>query len=261
MKIVPRNKLISMRNHWRFLQRRKKKLIERESGSRSIRTREEGNNILLQTNPQESQSNNTYHQSCKTLPYGKFILIMVNQEFSYLIISGTPNKEKLQETWHNILDEYSDLIHTDKSDTILQIYKKMQYNIWKQNFLAATLDTLKDRYDEEVALMVCNLGYDLIQPLKDRELYLRQIYMIEIESQNLVVLLNQYYNEYKRLCPEGEGNTEIGRTEMDYEKELAILSKFYGSRIKKNKITVFEVCGIINAYFDDCKAKIKKNAS
>lgn len=116
--------------------------------------------------------------------------------------------------------------------------------------LSASVAYLKVEYSGEIAEALMLLGYDLVEDLEDREAYLRQIYMVESEAKTLVIMLNQYVNEYKLMFPEGE----YKRTRADYEKELAILGKYMGYRL--NDITVSEFAGIVNLYMD----QIKKDA-
>lgn len=198
-----------------------------------------------------------FHQSCKTLPYGIFIRIIVDGDLFLLSISGKPKLQDLEQAWEEILTEYSELIITDKSSNITSLFNKICFYNWKRDNLELLLKFLRREYDKDVAEWVCNLGYDLITDTDDR---LKQIDAIEMEAKNLVVLLNQCHNEYNLLYkkPDEDG---YKKTEMDYEVELSVLSRFYGSRIDKNKFTVFEVCAVINDLIKEQKKKSKTYAS
>lgn len=201
-----------------------------------------------QTLQEEFPSNNTYHRSCQTLPYGKFMDAIVSNNPVFLVIKGHPTESELIEAWDAILQEYVDLIKTKKSESIFQAWKQVAYTEWKISFMEICLEQLKEKYDKDIAEGITLLGYSLIQPNEDRQLYLKQIYAVETEAKTLIVLLNQYHNEYILLCPNGDKQST--RTIADYDKELMVLSKFMGFKIDKHRETTAEVCAIINSYLE-----------
>ena len=76
----------------------------------------------------------------------------------------------------------------------------------------------------------------------------------------LIVLLNQYNAEYK-LADKEQGapsNPSVEEQRFQYEKEIAMLSKYQGQRIIKEKITVFEYAAIINNYLDEQRMQKKE---
>lgn len=180
-------------------------------------------------------------QTCRTLKYGTFIQILLKNNPTFYKIS--------KDNWKEILIEYSSLVATEKAKTIMTAYQRWFYTEWKINTLAQLLTFLKVVHDKDIAEAVQELGYDLVEFKEDREEYLKQIYLIENEAKTLVILRNQYLSEYKMLTG-GETEEENDKDEMYYEKEIAIISKFMGFRIKKNKITVFEWAGCLNAYIE-----------
>src|SRR5687767_1729909 len=78
-----------------------------------------------QTLRQASQLRNTYHQSCQTLPYSKFIDAMVSGNPIFLVIKGHPSAEELERAWDEIKSEYADTIKTIKSKSIFECFHKM----------------------------------------------------------------------------------------------------------------------------------------
>lgn len=117
---------------------------------------------------------------------------------------------------------------------------------------------LKSRYSERMALRVQEYGYPLIEEDKENGRgNLKQIYMVESEVKTQIVLLNQYNREWQQRYPNDTAPVE--RTLMDYDKELAILSKFMGHWIRRKKITVWEFCSIVNAYNEYIKANKSKS--
>jgi hypothetical protein len=181
---------------------------------------------------------------------------MVKDEMNLLIVEGSATVGELHVAWAEIMHEYSETIKTEKSVNIFEAWRKCVYTFWKMSIIEAVIFKfrLKDSYtglylyDEKEAEAVMLLGYDMIDKPDNEEKYLHQILMLERESMTLVVMLNQYNQEYKLLAPDGEN--PVIRTIADYDKELAVLSKFMGFQINKKKVTVAEVCAIINAYIE-----------
>lgn len=231
-----------------------------KSGSLSTKTVTGEVNLLEPTFPQDIQLLATFHQKCETLIYDIFTKILVTSDYNLLTITGSPKKSDLVNAWMGIMQEYSDLIKTEKSINIFEAWKKCVYTYWKMVYVENFIFKCKLKnpitglycYNAAEAEQVMLLGYDLIEPpAEDEEKYLHQIEMLDRESKTLVVMLNQYNQEYKLLAPD-ETNPII-RTIADYDKELALLSKFMGYQINKRVVTVSEVCGIINAFIETQK--------
>lgn len=180
----------------------------------------------------------------------------MTKDLSPLIISGNPSQIELQTAWSILLQEYVSLIHTDKSDTILNCYLKIAQTETKITFLENGLTYLKCcEWDKDIAERIALWGYDYIEPLEDREAYLKQIYITQNETKALVILLDQYNMEYKSLTG-GDGATTDKRELMDYERDWQTLARFQGGRLNKKKLTVFEYCAILNNFFDANKAVV-----
>lgn len=180
------------------------------------------------------------------MKYDKFLRILLNEEDKPI-------------NWEEILEDYVDAIKTPKSENIFDLTKKIMYTDWKFNFLFGTetyygaLHILKIEYDAEIAEMIMLAGYDLIQPLEERDKYLKQIYLVETEAKTLIVLLNQYDLEYKLLCP---GDSNVMRKRSDYEKEYAMIMKFMHQWTQPDQITISQYCAMVNLYIDACRTTI-----
>lgn len=183
-------------------------------------------------------SKESYHQSCRTLPYDRFIEISVTGNLFWLIISGNPSKEKLERAWGDILEEYGSLAKTEKSKSIFECWRSIEYTHFRIKYVQRCIAFLQEYYDEEIALSLVELGFDFIQKNDDTKEYFRQLQMLELEAGALIVKLGQLQAEYQRLSPQGE---ELRmRDRQEFERELAILEKHMGFGIKKDTTTVFE---------------------
>lgn len=170
-----------------------------------------------------------------------------------LIISGQPTNKQLQEAWVEIRSEYAESIKTQKTTIVFDLYKKIIYTQWKMFALESLIFQLEEEFEEEAAMMLVELGFDLIENLTDRVAYLKQLEGVRIEANVLIVMLNQYVLEYEAAVNEDAVNTSGQPVELDSDKELAALSRFQGYRINKNKITVAEFIAIVNSFLDYIK--------
>lgn len=184
-----------------------------------------------------------------------------------LIIRGSVSKEELDFTWDSILEQISEVVETERTKSIFNCWKKINENEKRIMFLESALEFLKPYYDpvlnkrvpnwdKDIAEKIAELGYDYIQYNEDLEKYSKQITIVENELKTLIVITNHYYNEYALLCPKDD--VPIRTSEMEYEKELVILSKFQNGRIEKEKITCFEFFAIKNTYLDEVNRQKRK---
>jgi hypothetical protein len=211
-----------------------------------------------QESPETGLPEPKYH-TLKTISYGDFLRVILDNEISRLIVSGFVTADVLLGYLNILLQEYSDLIKTEKSDSVFTAYKKLIHTEWKINFISNALEYLKYKYDSRIAEKICEQGYDMIVDCEDREQYFKQIYSVETEAKFLIVLLNQHNAEYMLLCPKGSGETK--RDHMSYQKEIAMLSKFMGYRINKDEISAYEFCSIVNLYIESNKRKVNNGTT
>jgi len=228
------------------------------NGGESTRTPEHGS-LSPQVSNINTPSKNTFHRSCSTLTLDRFINVLLSGNLLYLIIEGEPSEKDLIDAWNRIADEYSELINSDKNLNTFETYKKLESVKFKLFYITITLDYLKHEYDQELAETLAEMGYHFIQLVPDRKDYLGQIFKVETEAKYLIVLLPQYINEYNILMKDQDVEVGVKRTVMDYEKELMILSKFQGYRIRKEQTTVTEYAAIVNNYMEFYK-KMDYNA-
>lgn len=210
----------------------------------------------------ESKGNNqaftpllgTYHQTIETLPYNLFIKVNTTKSLQHLVIKGNVPNEKLIEAWENIAEEYSDTIKTDKSTNQFELGKKIMYNEWQLNIIEKSLWYLRQKYDGEIADVLAVLGYNVTSNIEDIDAYNKSLDAIETEAKFLIIKQNQYKIEYDSFNNgSNEGIKEKG--DIDYEKELLIISKVMGYSIDASKITTLRYCAMLNLYIEDFELK------
>jgi hypothetical protein len=196
------------------------------------------------------------HRSIRTLKYEAFVQIMIEDELRHLVISGNPPVDELVSAWNAIATEYSEAIRSAKSQSIFECYKKIILLQARIQIVDSAILLLTERYDEEVAWILFNMGYPLIVPHNDRAAYLKNVERVRTEAKTLVVILTQYVNEYKMLSPDGP---EIKKDYQSYLDELAVLSKYQGYALRMTDITVSEYCSIVNSFIAYYELQKKNN--
>jgi hypothetical protein len=233
---------------------RKNLQTQQVNGSLSTLTNKETTEQLEPTLQQDTQLPATYHQKCSELLYDTFIKVMVEEDVTHLIISGIPTLLQLQDAWYDILQEYSELIQSEKAKSIFEAWRKCVYTDWQIKYVESVIFKFRMKhpetgaylYDAEHAARIVELGYESIDPPEDEEVYLNQVNMLESMAKTLIVFLNQYTVDYNLLNPKQEN--PIKRKVADYDTELAVLSKFMGDWLDKKIRTVSDVCSVINVY-------------
>ncbi len=206
----------------------------------------------------EYTSSATLHQSCSSLPLSNFLEILITGDLRWLIRDGVPTEAEISEAWTAILEEYGTHVRTEKSDSVFACWKRIKKLQADLQFIEKSVMVLKHQYDEEIAEWLSSKGFGLVEYSTDREKYLRSLYAIETASKTLVVLLNQTETEYQSMTAGQADDTSTPEEKrMRYEKEIAILGKFQGFRIVKEKITVLEYCAILNNYIEESN-RLKK---
>lgn len=229
------------------------------SGSQYTEMNSETSNISLLQAQDPTLLSGTYHQSCKTIPIGLLFEVMITGDLTWLCISGNPLPNKLEESWESIVEEYMSLIKTEKTDDMFQLYKKIKQTQWLKNIIDLCLDSLKVGYDPDLAKIVSEKGFGVIEYVANKEIYLRSIKVVEMSAKTLVVILNQYITEYESLNKNNTAQSiEMSENErrLNIEKEIATLSRFQKDRINKQTTTAFEYAAILNNYLE-----YKKNES
>lgn len=216
--------------------------------------------LSRQTSQQDIQSNSTYHRSTETLIYNDFLLILTGAEsVQHLAITGTPDEEDLILAWVNIQEQYSDTIRTEKATSLIEINKRMLQNRWQITTVDHCILVLRLEVDQLSIDTLANLGYPVIEYNGDWHDYMKQIDLVEMEAKFLIVLKNQLYNEYKRMAGDDTAAAGGKITMQEYDKELAVISKYMAFDVDKMKITTSKFCSYLNIYLDHIE-QTKKTA-
>lgn len=222
----------------------KRKQTKPESGGVSTLMSKDSGASHLSMAKEVIHSKAAYHQSCETLRYLDFVKILSDGNLVRLVISGKAEPDALQIVWKSILQEYSGLIKTVKSQSIFIAVKKINELETRKAFAHTLIGLLRYKYSKVFADALVEMGFEFISEDRGRG-NAKQLDVLELEVAALIVFINQAYAEYKLVCPDIE--TEGSKKDYsDYLEEIAVLSRFQGYKIIDE--SVLEVSAIINSF-------------
>lgn len=173
----------------------------------------------------------TLHRSCKTCPLSAFIEAYANQNYELL---GTGTPEEISEAWNEILFDWATLIKTENSEYIFELTKRMDALEAQIIFIEKSIAYLQISWDEEMAGMVRECGFNPDNPEMTLSL-----------AKRLVFDLNEMRDEYDRLTNTVKGKK---KTEDEFYEDIAMLSKFQGYNIDPDTTTVKKYASVFNLY-------------
>lgn len=223
--------------------RLKKQQTKAESGLVSTEKKESSNTQSVKTQSGEGLSGTLpRRKTCNNTKYALFIKVYVTGETA--LIGG-------DEAWRDMLEEYADMLHIGKAKEGFKLWMKILYCDWQLTVVESCANTLRDFFIQSCADALVEAGFTWVQNIEDDAAYQKQIDIVMNETSSVIVRLNQYKTQYDKLFPPQVGERPK-RTELDFDKELAVLAK-HGYRINKRKQTVTEYCGAVNAFSDEVK--------
>ena len=251
MKAVLKKKKDTMRKNWRRSKKPKTSQMSQENGLVSIATTETPGLLLEQTRSGSLLSaTSPRRKTCSTLKYWIFIEVYVQEDYDR--IGG-------KQVWDDIIQEYAGLIKTDEVVEAFDLWRQIEYNEWRLSVAETAISYLRDIYSAKGADALVEAGFSYIENLQDEKTYQKQLDFVTNETSSVVVVLNQLKTRYDKMFPPSEGE-KPKRTEIDFDKELAILAK-HGYKVNKRKQSVMEYCAAVNAFYEEqkrLKASIKK---
>lgn len=182
-----------------------------------------------------------YYDNCSDLIFWNFVKCLVTKNVNYLVISGTPSKEKLNEAWKSIESDYQDLAKDSTSDYLLTLFCQISYLDEKLRIVYNIVSYLEiNRSQGLISVLREELGFSYSyseQTMKqDLKLTVSECKMDKVNLDLSEIELKAYK----------EKNVEP--TEIDYDRLLTRLSKFQGYQLKAKEITATQFISILNDY-------------
>ena len=195
----------------------------------------------------------TYHRSCKTLPLEPFIQAYCNADLSGLIIEGTPEPDKLQYAWNEVMFDYSGLLKSEKSEYLLSLsweIAALQHHIIYVDY---SVIALKYKYNEHLVNGLAEIGYSV--PAFEDKNYQAELNRITSLAKSKIFDLGNLTDEYNRLNKTVEGKKQ---SEDEFIKTVMMLAKYQGYAIDRKITTVFDFVQIFNNYLAEMQVKEKQ---
>src|SRR5262245_3533382 len=107
-------------------------------------------------------------RTCFNTKYATFIKVYVTGEY---------NRVGGEEAWLDIMDEYGMLIKTEKSDTALDLLRKITYCNWQLKVVevALSIGGLRDLWRPKLAEALTEAGFSYVKNLDDDKKYQKQL--------------------------------------------------------------------------------------
>jgi len=228
----------------------------------------QANNILNQ------QDSIVLYKSIINLPLCRFIDCMVDGDFQALVISGTTtNSRELQETWANILQEYSQAIGTGEFKLYTMLYREvsiLRLDCDEINCLIQSLNSVQDyillnklNVIEYIFTMQTTWGIQINNLLKtnckfnykDDPTYREELNKCIRRSKSIKIKLDLKLLAFAAIQNKNTAEVKIDRAYFD--SLLITISDHAKYEITEN-ITVNKFCERIkryNQYCDNLKSK------
>lgn len=217
------------------------------------------------TSPKDYRSSATYHTTVYKLPLDRFIELTVTEDLKHLVISGEPNVLELQDAFEQIINEYSAIVHTDKSDAIIRITKRiglMQHQIiyveYALSYLAERLDKTGTS-EPSICTELRRMGYNYKFDPSNTYQYLRELGFVRSRAKTLIMQRRDLLREYNRMTQTPDGDKAPKKiTREQFELQLADLWKFMGSKIDKFSTMTSEYAAVLCRYNQAAQAAKKQ---
>ena len=187
-----------------------------------------------------------YHTSAKKLKLIDFIPALCNDDYSGLIISGTPTENQLKGAFDTIYAEYTELTGSNIHYTVyLNILKEYGESKGRHVCLCACANALQIGYNAEAEKILNDMGYscDFASKGKATTAYLDELKRIKkhIQANNIM-----YQESMQKAAKFLEGKAGKKLTESEFMGYVAAVSKFTGFNISINSVRVAEFAALAN---------------
>ena len=185
----------------------------------------------------------SYYRTCGELPLLRFIRVMVDRDYSQLVITGQPSDKDLLTAWRQISLEY--LIILDLPEVNRQVELRASMRVIEAKLLVVdciltTLAILPDRF---FTAQLEQLGFDLIFDPMDPIGYQRSLQSVKERSGVWLIELEQKEIELAELeTKDPEGNAF---TDDYFDDILMALSKAQGYHIKAADLTASQFAVLV----------------
>jgi hypothetical protein len=191
-----------------------------------------------------------------SIPFSKYIEILVNKDLNLLIIEGNATESELSDAWQTINELYIEAIGDLDTKIRIESAREIAYLEGRINIANSIIKQLEYGYSDALIQMLSSFGY---------------IISIEPNEANLEAYINQFNGYLKaELLELQEKLNEIDKVEKKeteitkqyFEKIIVAIELTFKFQISVEKITTAKYCEYINSYNNHIKnleKQINKN--
>lgn len=165
----------------------------------------------------------------------RFIRILVDQDFSLLVISGKPTPQELKETWRQISLEYVTILDIPEVNQVMEVQAAILVLESKLLLTEKIISTLYIIHDDRLTAMLRGLDFDFPFDPMDRATYYKNLEDVDQRAGAWRLELEQKEAELKELQITDETGKKF--TDDYFDDILMILSKSQGYHIRMTEIT------------------------
>lgn len=191
------------------------------------------------------------YQRISDLPLRLFIICLVDNDLSVLIISGTPDDDKLKEAWANIYDEFVNSMGDSENKMYLQLLKEITRLDNKLKIVELIVKVLSTPYRDESANdlidllnKICNTKFKFNDPSELQRCINR--------SRSFKIQLDLKLSQFKEMQKKMEAGGSHKPTKEYFLSLLITLSDHVKYEVT-DKITVFDFCERMKRFKKYCE--------
>ena len=191
-----------------------------------------------------------------SIPFSKYIEILINKDLNLLIIEGNATESELSDAWQTINELYIEAIGDLDTKIRIESAREIAYLEGRINIANSIITQLNYGYSDALIQMLSSFGY---------------IISIEPNEANLEAYINQFNGYLKaELLELQEKLNEIDKVEKKeteitkqyFEKVIVAIELTFKFQISVEKITTAKYCEYVNSYNNHIKnleKQINKN--
>lgn len=165
----------------------------------------------------------------------KFIECLEDRNFNLLIISGSPPKEVLEETWQGLYMEFNDLMQDENHSIITDLVDRINITNAKIKWGGAVIQYLQHEYRDDIMQMLSKFGINIKLDPNNEAQYFKGLKLIVTRVKEWMLDVEEARVELSRVQ---EQQVSSGTNYDFFFDSLIELSKFNGYAIKAHEITV-----------------------
>lgn len=202
--------------------------------------------------PAGTPSSVTFHTTIYQLPVSLWFDLSVSEDLKHLIISGEPTVLELQDAFEHMINEFSTIMQSDKTDAIVRITKRIGLLQWQIIYVDNTLTYLTEKHkldggtNKDLTTELRKLGYDYKFDPTNKYQYHRELGFVRSRAKSLITQRRDLLKEYHRMTAGKTGNKKKSRA--DYESELVTLGRYQGYDINPLTTMTSKYAVMLNQY-------------